>query len=281
MRSDDDDYQEATNEDRLEPDNEREVVKHGRLPSRVVYEIVRRDGLEELARPNSSLVWSGIAAGITISFSLVTMALLREFLPDTPWRPLIESIGYTVGFLLVILGRLQLFTENTLTTVIPFCHHPESRLLLSILRLWSIVFAANIAGTTIAAAFIAYSGAFPPQTLSAIGEISLHMLDRSTYDTFVLGIPAGILVASIVWVMPSSGSGAFWIIVFFTYVISLGGFAHVVAGSTEAAYLVLTGQSGLAAAFSRFLAPALAGNVVGGTVVFALLAYGQIRGELE
>ena len=66
----------------------------------------------------------------------------------------------------------------------------------------------------------------PPQTLNAIGEMSLLVLDRSTYDTFVLGIPAGILVASIVWVMPSSGGGAFWIIVFFTYVISLGGFAH-------------------------------------------------------
>src|ERR1700686_5137052 len=57
----------------------------------VIYEIVRRLGEEEMARPFTSLWWSGVAAGLSISFSLLAQAILQAHLPDAPWRPLVTS----------------------------------------------------------------------------------------------------------------------------------------------------------------------------------------------
>src|SRR5207302_11408736 len=77
----------------------------------VIYEIVRRYGDEEMERPSTSLWWSGLAAGLSMSFSLLAMALLEIHLPQADWRPLVRSAGYPLGFLMVVLGRQQLFTE--------------------------------------------------------------------------------------------------------------------------------------------------------------------------
>jgi len=265
---------------RLEPDEEENVLKAERLSARLVYEIIRRDGTEELERPTSSLVWSGLAAGIIISFSVIAMAVLRAGLPDTPARALIETLGYSVGFVIVILGRLQLFTENTITTVIPLMRHPTWSNFRAVARLWGIVLAANVTGTVFAATFMATTAAIPPEILGAVGEISRHMMSLSPVEMIARGVPAGILVAAIVWMLPSSGGNAFWVIVTFTWLIAAGGFTHVVAGSTEAAYVVLTGDAGLADAVFGFFLPVLAGNVVGGTLVFAMLAHGQVKGEI-
>src|SRR5436305_6240389 len=76
----------------------------------VIYEIVRKLGDEEMARPLTSLWWSGVAAGLSMSFGLLAQAILQIHLPDAPWRPLITSFGYAVGFLMVVLARQQLFT---------------------------------------------------------------------------------------------------------------------------------------------------------------------------
>lgn len=264
----------------LPPDDVEEVHEGSRLSSRLVYEIVRRDGVAELERPMVSMVWSGIAAGIVIGFSVLGEALLASHLPDMPSRPLIDNLGYSFGFLIVILGRLQLFTENTITTVIPLCNHPSLRNFGAVLRLWLVVFGANLAGTMLAAAFIAYSGAFSPEILGAIGEIGRHMMQNTAWEMFVRAIPAGILIAAIVWMLPSAGGSGFWIILLFTYLIALGEFTHVVAGSTEAGFLLLTGQIDLGGALLQFLGPVFAGNVVGGTLIFTLLAYGQVHNEV-
>jgi hypothetical protein len=90
-----------------------------RLPAPLIYEIVRRMGEEEMERPITSLWWSGVAAGLSISFSLLAQAILQAHLPDSSWRPPLTSLGYPVGFLIVVLGRQQLFTENTITPVPP------------------------------------------------------------------------------------------------------------------------------------------------------------------
>src|SRR3954453_15635744 len=81
----------------------------------VVYKAIMREGEDELDRPSSALFWSGLAAGLSMGFSLIAEGLLRAHLPDAPWRPTVAKFGYSLGFLIVVLGRQQLFTENTLT----------------------------------------------------------------------------------------------------------------------------------------------------------------------
>ena len=119
----------------------------------MIYEVVRRLGDEEMERPNTSLWWSGIAAGLSISFSLLAQAILETHLPDTPWRPLVAGFGYSVGFMMVVLGRQQLFTESTITVVLPVLKSLNGKNLWRMARLWAIVLAANLIGTLFSALF--------------------------------------------------------------------------------------------------------------------------------
>ena len=98
---------------------EKSVSEATALSPKLIYEVIRREGEEELARSKRSLIWSGIAAGVMISLSVLGEAVFRTYLPDTAHRFLIENLGYSLGFLAVIMGRMQLFTENTITTVLP------------------------------------------------------------------------------------------------------------------------------------------------------------------
>src|SRR4051812_46988108 len=133
----------------------------------VIHEVIREQGEEELKRPVKALAWSGLAAGLSMGFSLVTMALLRSHLPDEPWRPLLVSSGYAVGFLVVILGRQQLFTENSITPIIPLLARRDRATLLKVLRLWAIVLASNMLGAFIFAWIIGNTGIFPAEVKTA------------------------------------------------------------------------------------------------------------------
>jgi formate-nitrite transporter family protein len=141
-----DELKEPSARERAKQDHadERAVDEAATLSPKLIYEVVRREGEAELRRPTQSLIWSGIAAGLLISFSLLGEAILRTHLPDTPSRYLIENMGYTLGFLLVILGRMQLFTENTITTVLPVMVEPSAAMFGRLARLWGIVLAANV-----------------------------------------------------------------------------------------------------------------------------------------
>ncbi|MEE3154987.1 MAG: formate/nitrite transporter family protein, partial [Pseudomonadota bacterium] len=132
----------------------RRVSAHSRLSALTVFSIIRSEGEEELRRPTSSLWWSGIAAGIGISTSVFAQALLYEALEGSPNRWVVSSLGYSVGFILVILSRLQLFTENTLSVVLPMLSEPSWGKLGLSARLWAIVLTANFIGTFLTAFFV-------------------------------------------------------------------------------------------------------------------------------
>jgi formate/nitrite transporter FocA (FNT family) len=264
-----------------EPESDEKNVRNATaLPPKMIYEIIRRDGEEELKRPLRSLLWSGIAAGLLISFSVLGEAIFRTYLPDTPWRHLVENIGYSFGFMLVIMGRMQLFTENTITTVLPFTVKRTRAMFVCLIRLWSVVLAMNVIGALGAAALFAHTPAIPSELLPAITELSQHALGFTPSEAFFRGIPAGILVASIVWMMPQAETSAFWIILLFTWLIAAGDFTHIVAGSVEMWFLALTGGTTFNTALLAFFLPVLAGNVIGGTAIFTMLAWGQVRDEI-
>ncbi len=245
----------------------------------MIFEAVRRDGASELNRPFAALFWSGIAAGILISASVLGEAVFRTHLPDAPWRPLVENLGYTLGFLLVILGRMQLFTENTITTVLPFIAQPNLSCAARVARLWSIVLGANVIGATIAAAMF-HTGAIPEEFTPAIRSLSEHAVGMGPVDSFLRGIPAGLLIAALVWMLARGRGSEFFVILTFTWLIAAGDFTHVVAGSVEMAYLVLDGSLGVAPGIVSFFLPTLLGNVIGGTLVFTLLAWAQVKQEV-
>ena len=251
-----------------------------KLASKHIFEIIRRDGEEELDRPSASLFWSGIAAGLMISLSVLGEAIFRTYLPDTDWRYLLENAGYSLGFLVVILGRMQLFTENTITTVLPAMQKPHAAMFQRVLALWSIVLFANVIGAFLVATAFAYGSFIPSELLPAITELSEHATGFDPSVAFQRAIPAGIIVAAIVWMLPQSEGFEFFLILIFTWLIAAGDFTHIVAGSVEMAFLMVQGQLGFGPAMLDFFLPVLAGNILGGTAIFALLAFGQVRREL-
>lgn len=256
------------------------VAKRKAGSARVVHEVIRLQGDEELNRPVLSLLFSGFAAGVAITASVLATTFLKLHLPDAGWTELVTSLGYSVGFVVVIMGNLQLFTETTVTAVLPLAAHPSLRNLGRLMRLWSAVLAANMAGTLLVAVMIAHGTIVSPAQLATAIELSGKLLTHDGWTTMWIGIPAGFLVGSIAWILPNARGSEFWIVLMLTYVVSIGGFSHVVAGSCEAWLLWLTGHASLGWALGGFMLPALIGNILGGTGLFAVLAHGQVRSEL-
>src|SRR5215216_5147591 len=81
---------------------EQEAEERSSPSGKVVYKAILKEAEDELERPSAALFWSGLAAGLSMGFSLVAEGLLRAHLPDKPWRPLLVKFGYSVGFLIVI-----------------------------------------------------------------------------------------------------------------------------------------------------------------------------------
>jgi formate/nitrite transporter FocA (FNT family) len=247
-----------------------------------VFEVVRRTGLEELQRPAASLFWSGLAAGLAIGFSVVGRAALESRLPeDAAWAPLIGAIGYALGFVMVVLGRFQLFTEQTVTPVMPICHAPTRESLTALARLWGIVLGANLVGAAIFALFLVTSGAMTETLLQGVEALARHELSKSFTETTAGAVGAGFLIAMLVWLLANLRTGEMPVIFAVTWLIGAAGLAHVVAGSVEMFVMVLRGEAHLFEVIGGFMLPALIGNVIGGTVLFTLIAYGQVVRELD
>ena len=257
------------------------VSEHGNLSPLTVYSIILREGEDELRRPKISLWWSGVAAGVGISTSVLVEGIIRSNLgSDHPYLTLIESLGYSFGFVLVILCRLQLFTENTITVVLPVLADPTRNRFFCAARLWGIVLAANLCGTFLTAAISVHGGILPAESLAAIMEISRHLAELTPVETFLRGIPSGFFIAAMVWMLPSAKRSEVLVIVMFTWLIAAGDFTHVIAGSNEIFTLVLSGEMNIFTALNYDIFPVLLGNILGGTGLFAMLAYGQVHEEM-
>ena len=258
----------------------KDIEDRARLRAPMIYEVVCQEGRAEMERPVVSLFWSGLGAGLSLSFSLLAQAILYHHLPDTLWRPLITDLGYTVGFLIVILGRQQLFTENTITVVLPLLAEFNRRNLFLTGRIWGVVLAANILGTACAAAFCTYSPALTEEVRHAMLDLSAQGLSHDFWEMLFRGISAGFVIAALVWIIPSAEGTEVHVILIMTYLISLGGFAHIVAGNVEGIMLVLNGQWDWLHLLTHFEIPVLIGNSIGGTALFAVLSYAQVMEEM-
>lgn len=265
--------------ERKADEHRQQASEERNLSAPTVYEIIAAEGVEEMERPLNSLWWSGVAAGLGISLSLYVMAALRSSLGDTPGAGVIEKFGYCFGFLVVILGRLQLFTENTITPILPALRQREQGMLRCVARLWAVVLVANLVGTFLAALIPTIFPIGTPELMKAMIEISNHFSERAYAHTFFSAIPAGFMVAALVWMLPGSKGFEIWTIVVMTFAIGITDTSHVVVGSAELFTSILSGDSGIGEALMRLLLAGL-GNVVGGTGLFAVLAYAQVSEEI-
>lgn len=258
----------------------REAKRRGSPRAAVVFETVRREGQQELERPNASLAFSGLAAGLSMGFSLIATGMLHAALPDAPWRGLVENLGYTLGFLIVVLGRQQLFTENTVTAIVPLLDNKDKlHTFGNVVRLWSIVLATNLIGALLFALLVFHTGSFSPDLKHAFLQLGETTLSFGFATTLVKGIFAGWLIALMVWLLPAAEHSRLAVVIIITYVVGAAGLSHIIAGSVEALYAVVAGAASWGYFFLDFLIPVFIGNCIGGVLLVSILNYAQVAPE--
>ncbi|HEX2209401.1 MAG TPA: formate/nitrite transporter family protein [Longimicrobium sp.] len=277
------------------PGHEPELDEHERkdareeqsLDAKTIHEVIRLEGERELKRSNGALAWSGLAAGLAMGFSLAAQGILHHGLPDAPWRPLVASLGYSAGFLIVILGSQQLFTENTLTAVAPLLARRDGRTLRNVARLWAVVLLANLVGAAIFGWVAARTELFDAETRHAFTELARKAMEPDFGLTLLRAIIAGWLIALMVWMIPAAKTAHLWVIVIVTWLVGAAHLSHVIAGAVDAFYLSALGEQSWGESLGGFVLPALIGNVLGGTGLVAVLNHAQAvtgdgrRGERE
>ncbi len=260
----------------LRPLERKKVRARTAVTPQVVHEAIRLEGEEELARPAAALLWSGLAAGLSMGFSLLGEGILRAALPDAPWRPLVAKLGYALGFLFVILARQQLFTENTLLVVLPFLARPRREVLRRVARVWGLVLVGNVVGALAFAASLTLDSVGSPELRAAMSAIGHKALEPGVAGVLFRGIYGGWLIALMVWLLPAARYAKFFVVVTVTWLVGAGEFSHIIAGSVEVLYLVVTGQIGVGTFLGGFFVPALVGNSIGGVALVAALNHAQV-----
>jgi formate/nitrite transporter FocA (FNT family) len=258
-----------------------QAAQHSAPKALVIHEVIREEGENELSRSSSAVIYSGFAGGLSLGFSFLALAFIRSALPDTPWRPLVSSFGYTVGFMLVVLGRQELFTESTLTAVLPLLMRRDKATLFALLRFWAVVLVGNLAGTFVFAALLTPTGVFSQAVEQTLIDIGRESISSPFWPTVLKSVLAGWLIALMVWLLPSARSARIFVIIILTYVVAIGHFSHIVAGSVEAAFLVFSGHGSAGDYVFRFLIPTLIGNTIGGVALVALLNHAPLVPEFR
>lgn len=258
-------------------------INEDQLPSQAmaIHEHIRQDGEKEMERDAMALLWSAIAAGLSMGASLVAKGIFHVELAGVPGGYLLENLGYTFGFIIVIMARQQLFTENTVTAVLPVMQNLTLGNVGLLMRLWGVVLLGNLIGTGIAAWAFEYMPIFKEETRDAFIKIGMDVMKNSPTEMFANAIISGWLIATMVWMFPAAGAAKIVVIILMTWLIALSGTTHIVVGSVEILYLVFNGTLHWSDFIWPFALPTLAGNIFGGTFIFALMSHAQIRNDMS
>jgi formate/nitrite transporter FocA (FNT family) len=233
-----------------------------------------------MQRTAGSLLMSALAAGLSMGFSFLSQAVILSALGDARGKDLAAACGYTVGFVIVILGRQQLFTESTLSAVLPVLTRRDVKTVRSAVRLWALVLAGNIAGTIVFAALLQIPDVFSQDVNESLGIVASQSLSAGFGVTVIRAVFAGWLIALMVWLLPSARSARLATILLITYVVAISKLSHIIAGSVEASYSVLAGAASIRDYLLRFFVPTLLGNMIGGISLVAIINHGSIAAEI-
>ena len=245
------------------------------------HEIFRRvlaTAREELDRTTTLLFWSGLAAGLSLGLTFFARATLTGLSSATE-PGFIGNLLYPVGFIIIVIGKYQLFTENTLTPVALVLTRLAR--VTNLLRLWGTVLAANLIGAAMISALLALSDVMGDEAAAAAHAMGDHALEAGLDALFWRAVLAGWIVATMVWLVHAAQDTLSRIVLVFVlmYFIGVSDLFHVVTGTVEVLYVVFEGDASFWSIWHRFVLPVLAGNVVGGVGFVAVLNTAQFGKE--
>ena len=239
-----------------------------------IYQQVAKNAKEELQRSSMSLAISGFTGGIFMGLSALGVGIILAKLGGGPGAFVISRMFYPLGFIVVILGRSQLFTENTLYPVALVLTEPKQ--IWNTMRLWATVLPSNMLGALTFALLVGLTRSMPADVVQAIAGLGLAAVHQPVSAIFWSGVVGGWIIATAAWLVSGSHSitGSVMIIWALTFLVGLGNFAHCIATSGEILAAVLIHQLPWSA-YPQWFGPAVAGNICGGVVMVTLLEYGQ------
>jgi formate/nitrite transporter FocA (FNT family) len=253
-----------------------------RLSAVEIHNNVLEPGLEELERPAAALLWSALASGLVIGFSFVGGAYLASLVGDGGKQAAASAV-YPLGFILVIMARSELFTENTLVPVVPFLERRDHKTFMNLLRVWGLLLTGNLVGAAIFGWTLARTPMVEPALHGELARIAEHATSGGFGHVVYAGVFAGWLIALLSWLLASTHSTGAQIALIWlcTAPISALHFRHSIAGSVEAFYRAASGSAGWGPMLANFVAPSVIGNAIGGVLLVALLNYGQVAADRE
>lgn len=227
---------------------------------------------EELTSGKRELLFSAIAAGFAIS---ITVLLTASLTATTDGHPVFSALLYPLGFIYIIIGGYQLYTENTLPPVALTLERLAS--IPALFRHWSIVLTGNFIGGVIGAAVLAWGGVFSPEAATAALHLGEHGVETPWWSVFFKAAFAGLIVAGVVWVEYASQDTISRIVVVYLafLAIPMGDLFHVVTSFTEMFYVVFAGELSVITGLTEFVLPVLLGNTIGGIVLVTIVNYFQ------
>lgn len=249
-----------------------------RLNSHQIFQRILVDADEEIARGWRELIFSSIAAGFAITLTfLLYVQMYAQYGGDS----ILRAALYPIGFVFIVLGNYQLFTENTLPPVALTIERISS--VPALLVMWVLVLAGNVIGVTIGVASLAYGNFFSPSAIDTAIKIGQEGIEHQLLQTFLKGTFAGLVVAGVVWLDFSfRNETARLLLIYFAFLtIPLGGMFHIVVSTAEVMFLVFIGRIVLINGIFQFLLPVFFGNIFGGVVLVTVVNYYQTSDYIQ
>ena len=265
-----------------EPANPTEhTLEQPKEPYEIMVEQIEA-GLKEHRRSNLGLFISSISAGLEVGFSILVIGIIYTLF-KTEVSPgklyLMMALVYPIGYIFVIIGRSELFTEHTVLATIPVLNGEAS--FKSLFNLWAIIYLGNLLGGYIFGTIVLqFNSGSHLISLDFFHFVSQKMIAYSAGNILVSSIIAGWLMGTLSWLLSSAQDtlSRVAMIFFVTFIISIAGLHHCIVGSIEvfmAFFANANDVSGIE--FLKFQGLSTLGNIIGGVGLVALVKYAHSK----
>ncbi len=252
--------------------DESKARKHGEILNEQLEE-----GKAVFGNSPGSIALCSFTAGLEIGFSFLLLCSVYTFFngkvaEDTIFK--LMTFVYPAGFIMVILGRSLLFTEQTSLLSLPVLNKKES--ITNLLKLWGLVIFGNLAGGCVMAALLVWIGpALGIFELSAVESIANHVTKFSPQIILVSAILAGWLMGLLSWLLSSAQDtvSRILLIVMITGIMAFTSLHHSIVGNVEVFAGLISSPKITLSDYLIFESLAILGNAIGGVVFVALLKY--------
>jgi formate/nitrite transporter FocA (FNT family) len=248
------------------------AVVRDRFSSDEIFHRIVAAADEEISTGTRELFFSALAAGFAITLTFMLYASVTD---ATDGAPVMSAILYPLGFIYIILGDYQLYTENTLPPVALVLERLAS--IPALLTVWTIVLIGNLVGGTLGAFILASTGVFSPDVMATAVGIAESGVATSWWSLFFKAVFAGLIVAGVVWLdYAAQDTTSRLLMIYLAFLaIPLGNLYHVVVSATETMFLVFRGDLALATGVFEFVLPVLLGNTISGILLVTVVNYFQ------